>query len=225
MISWYTNDHPTFPKYTKDHIPKIIYPSSFPNIALYAYRNSPFSSVQFSRSVVSNSLRPHELQHARPPCPSPTPGVHSDSRPSSLHPYKFPNSWVKKNTCENISETLIYKYLTIHTLSMPVWNLNFLQIQDSPLHILTKTQLALKHKHPQTKPAYTLGYISDFTSQLNGYRPHLNLQTNHDLTSDYKLMSITTFSKVSPIVDKSAVWIYVLMFSHWKEDTREMIKM
>ena len=41
------------------------------------------SSVQFSRSVVSNSLRPHELQHARPPCPSPTPRVHSDSHPSS----------------------------------------------------------------------------------------------------------------------------------------------
>ena len=41
------------------------------------------SSFQFSRSVVSDSLRPHESQHARPPCPSPTPGVHSDSRPSS----------------------------------------------------------------------------------------------------------------------------------------------
>ena len=41
------------------------------------------SSVQFSRSVVSHSLQPHELQHARPPCPSPTPGVHSDSHPSS----------------------------------------------------------------------------------------------------------------------------------------------
>ena len=41
-----------------------------------------FSSVQFSHSVVSDSLRPHESQHARPPCPSPTPGVHSDSRPS-----------------------------------------------------------------------------------------------------------------------------------------------
>ena len=38
-----------------------------------------FSSVQFSRSVVSDSLRPHELQHARPPYPSPTPRVHSDS--------------------------------------------------------------------------------------------------------------------------------------------------
>ena len=40
-------------------------------------------SVQFSCSVVSDSLRPHELQHARPLCPSPTPGVHSDSCPSS----------------------------------------------------------------------------------------------------------------------------------------------
>ena len=45
-------------------------------------------SDQISRSVVSDSLRPHESQHARPPCPSPTPGVHWDSRPSSqwCHP-------------------------------------------------------------------------------------------------------------------------------------------
>ena len=45
-------------------------------------------SVQFSRSVVSDSLWPPELQHARPPCPSPTPGVHSNSCPSSrwCHP-------------------------------------------------------------------------------------------------------------------------------------------
>jgi len=39
-------------------------------------------SVQFSRSVMSDSLPPHGLQHARPPCPSPTPGVHSNSCPS-----------------------------------------------------------------------------------------------------------------------------------------------
>ena len=46
------------------------------------------SSVQFSHSVVSDSLRPHESQHARPPCPSPTPGVYSNSCPSSqwCHP-------------------------------------------------------------------------------------------------------------------------------------------
>ena len=45
---------------------------------------SRFSSVQFSRSVVSNSLRPHEPQHARPPCPSPTPKVHPNPCPSEL---------------------------------------------------------------------------------------------------------------------------------------------
>ena len=46
------------------------------------------SSVQFSHSVVSNSLRPHGLQHARPPCPSPTPGVYPNSCPLSrwCHP-------------------------------------------------------------------------------------------------------------------------------------------
>ena len=50
--------------------------------------NTVHSSVQFSRTVESDSLRPHESKHARPPCPSPTPGVHSDSRPSSqwYHP-------------------------------------------------------------------------------------------------------------------------------------------
>ena len=40
-----------------------------------------FRSDQISHSVVSDSLRPHESQHARPPCPSSTPRVHSDSRP------------------------------------------------------------------------------------------------------------------------------------------------
>ena len=46
------------------------------------------ASAQFSRSVGSDSLRPHELQHARPPCPSPTPGVYSNSCPLSwgCHP-------------------------------------------------------------------------------------------------------------------------------------------
>ena len=55
-------------------------------------------SVQFNRSVVSDSSPPHGSQHARPPCSSPTPGVHSDSRPSSQcaiqpsHPLSSPSS-------------------------------------------------------------------------------------------------------------------------------------
>ena len=62
---------------------KILYKNVF--LVIYV---AQFSSVQFSCSVVSDSLQPHESQHARPPCPSPTAGVHSDSRPSSqwYHP-------------------------------------------------------------------------------------------------------------------------------------------
>ena len=55
--------------------------------------SGPISSVQFSRSVVSNSLQPHESQHARPPCPSQTPGVYSNSCPLSrwCHPAISPS--------------------------------------------------------------------------------------------------------------------------------------
>ena len=49
----------------------------------YIYTMEYFSRVQFSHLVMSNSLRPHELQHARPPCPSPTPGVYPNSCPLS----------------------------------------------------------------------------------------------------------------------------------------------
>ena len=58
--------------------PLLLPPSIFPSII----------SVQFSHSVVSDSLQPHELQHIRPPCPSPTPGVHSNTCPVSrwCHP-------------------------------------------------------------------------------------------------------------------------------------------
>ena len=49
----------------------------------HVYLLIPVSSVQFSCSVMSNFLRPHELQHARPPCPSPTLRVHSNSHLSS----------------------------------------------------------------------------------------------------------------------------------------------
>ena len=79
--------HPSAPA------PSILYPvSNLDNKCLFLWLSSSkyylFSSVQFSHSVVSNSLQPHELQHARPPCPSPAPGVNSYSHPSSqwCHP-------------------------------------------------------------------------------------------------------------------------------------------
>ena len=66
-----------------------------------------FSSVQFSRSVVSDSLRPHESQHARPPCPSQIPGVYPNPCPSSwwCHPAISP-SVVPFSSCPQSLPTL-----------------------------------------------------------------------------------------------------------------------
>ena len=63
------------------------------------------SSVQFSRSVVSDSLRPHESQHTRPPCPSPTPGAHPNSHPLSqwCHP-AMSSSVVPFSSCPQSSQ-------------------------------------------------------------------------------------------------------------------------
>ena len=64
---------------------QVIPPSPSPTVvkSLFFMSVPPFSSVQFSCSVQSDSLLPHELQHARPPCSSPTPRVHPNSCPLS----------------------------------------------------------------------------------------------------------------------------------------------
>ena len=74
------------------HISDIIRYLSFSvwltSFSVVVSRSMQFSAVQFSRSVMPDSLRPHESQHARPPCLSPTPGVYPNSCPSSrwCHP-------------------------------------------------------------------------------------------------------------------------------------------
>ena len=65
-----------------------IFPTQGSNLCLlyllhWQVGSLPISSAQFSRSVMSDSLRPHESQHARPPYPSPTPGAHPNSCASS----------------------------------------------------------------------------------------------------------------------------------------------
>ena len=73
--------HHQLPEFTQTHVHQVgdaIQPSH-PLSSVSPSISHQFSSVQFSHSVVSDSLQPHELQHARPPCPSLTTGVHSNS--------------------------------------------------------------------------------------------------------------------------------------------------
>ena len=71
----------------------------------WSSREFHFSSIQFSCSVVSKSLRPHESQHARPPCPSQIPGVYPNSCPSSqwCHP-AISSSVVPFSSCPHSSQ-------------------------------------------------------------------------------------------------------------------------
>ena len=66
------------------------------------------SWVQFSLSVVSDSLQPYGLQHARPPCPSPAPGVYSNSCPLSWWCYLEMNSWVWKHKTTSIPTEILW---------------------------------------------------------------------------------------------------------------------
>ena len=78
-----TNGKKSFASDIKAHSDKQAHQKPF-LIDLFSARR--FSSVQFSRSIVSNSLRPHESQHSRPPCPSPSLGVHL-ANSSSVIPF------------------------------------------------------------------------------------------------------------------------------------------
>ena len=84
-------------------------------------------SVQFSRSVMSDSLQPHELQHARPPCPSPTPGVHPDSHPSSqwCHP-AISSSVIPFSSCpQSLPASVFSNQSTLHMRWPKYWNFSF----------------------------------------------------------------------------------------------------
>ena len=82
---------------------------------------------QFSHSVVSDSLRPHESQHSRPSCPSPNPGVHSDSCPSSqwYHP-AISSSVVSFSSCpQSLPASVFSNESTILMKGPKYWSFSF----------------------------------------------------------------------------------------------------
>ena len=74
--------------------------------------NLKIETVQFSRSLESDSLRPHGLQHARPPCPSPTPGACSSSCPSSWWCHPTISSPVTPSPALNLSSMSLFQWVS-----------------------------------------------------------------------------------------------------------------
>ena len=103
--------------------------------AIVKLKTKTKTSVQFSHSVVSDSLWPHESQHARPPCPSPTPGVHPDSRPSSqwCHP-AISSSVVPFSSCpKSLPASVISNELTLHMRWPKYWSFSFSNIPSKEI--------------------------------------------------------------------------------------------
>ena len=105
-----------------------------------------FSSVHFSRSVVSNSLWPHQSQHVRPPCPSPSPEVHSDSRPLSW--------W-----CHPAISSSVFPFSSCPQ-SLPIWWLLLLLRHWLLLWHNKKWGLGFEHKQPCPRFWAPLLYLS-----------------------------------------------------------------
>ena len=150
------------------------------------------SSVQFSRSVVSDSLRPHEPQHARPPCPSPTPEVHPNPCPLSrwCHP-TISSSVVLFSSClQSFPESGSFPTLGIRWLKYWSFSLSISPSNEHPGLIsfrmdwldLLAVQGTLKSllQHHSSK-ASILQHSAFFTVQLS--HPHMTTGKTRALTT------------------------------------------
>ena len=111
------------------------------------------ASVQFSSSVVSDSLRPHELQHARPPCPSPTPRVYSNSMAYYMQ-YLSHGHFLTFSTVHSLPVDCkigLQKYSTIHYPQCNAMHTVF-SGEKSRKYILSPLTLSRKKSHLEAEP-------------------------------------------------------------------------
>ena len=123
-----------------------------------------FPSVQFSCSVVSDSLQPHELQHARPPCPSPTPRVHPNSCPSSrwCHP-AISSSVVPFFSCpQSLPASVFSSESTLHMRWPKYWSFSF--------------SISPSKEHQDWSPLEWTGWISLQSKGLSRVFPNTTVQ-------------------------------------------------
>ena len=144
---------------------------------VYSFENNEtISSVQFSRSVVSDSLRPHGLQHARLPCPSPTSRVYSNSCPSSqwCHPTisssvvpfsshhlqsfpasgSFPMSWLFESCAQSIGAPTLVSVLPMNIQDwFPLGLTGWISLKSKGLSRFFSNTTVQKHQFFSTQPS------------------------------------------------------------------------
>ena len=146
------------------------------DLCIEYYYLSIFSSVEFSRSVVSNSWQPDELQCSRPPCPSPTPGVHSNSLPSSqwCHP-AISSSVIPFSSCP--------QSLPASVSQMFAWGGQSTGVSASASFPPKNTQ--------DQSPSEWIGWISLQSKGLSGVLQHHSLKASILWWSDFFIVQLS----------------------------------
>ena len=124
------------------------------------------SSVQFSRSVMSDSLQPHESQHARPPCPSLTPKVHWNSRPSSwwCHP-AISSSVIPFSSCpQSLPASVFSNESTLRMRWPKYWSFSFSFIPSKEIPGLISLQNGLVGSPCSPRDSQESSLTPQFTS-------------------------------------------------------------
>ena len=183
-----------------------------------------FSLVHFSRSVVSYSLQPHESQHARPPCPSPTPRVQPNSCPSSrwCHP-AISSSVIPFSSCPQCLPASVFSNESVLCIRWPkYWSFSFSIIpsKEHPGLIsfkmdwwdLLAVQGTLKSllQHHSSK-ASILQCSAFFTVQLS----HPYTTTGKTIASDFLVMSKNSYVLTINIFSKKSSFLSSLLFFDW----------
>ena len=195
---------------------KLLYYSLFRRIACILYKIfytlKTFSSVQFSCSVMSDSLWPHESQHTRPPCPSPTPGVHSDSHPLSqwCHP-AISSSVVPFSSCTQIPPS-IRVFSNESTLRMrwpKYWSFSFSIIPSKEIPGLISFRMDwLDLLAVQGTLKSLLQYHSSKASILR-HSAFFRVQLSHPYLTTGKTIALTRWTFVGKVINKG------FFLKHW----------
>ena len=177
------------------------------------------SSVQFSCSVVSDSLWPHELQHARPPCPSPTPGVHSNSRPSSqwCHP-AISSSVVPFSSCpQSLPASKSFPMSQFFTWGAQSIGISALasvlpkNTQDwSPLEWTVGSPCSPRDS-PESSPTPQFKSISSLVLSLGGLIKLIVLQHRETYLSNLSLIPLTCPKLSDTVFTLQDLWIHQLV--------------
>ena len=159
------------------------------------------NSVQFSHSVMSDSLRPHGLKHTRPPCPSPTPGVHPNSCPLSqwCHP-AMSSLFLLSPTPPNI--TVFSNESTLRMRWPKYWSFSFIIIPSKEIPGLTSFRMNWLDLHAAQGTLKSLLQHHSSKASILWCSAFFTAQLSHPYMTAWKTIALTRWTFVAKVISQ-----------------------